>query len=338
MNKKTKYGQFFTTNYEYILQGLKIPSREKIIIEPFSGNGDLLHIVKKSTKILCYDIDPKVANCSKRDTLKSPPIYRDTFIITNPPYLAMNKNKNKSIYNKYNEDDLYKCFIRSILEPHNIANGGIIIVPLNFWCSIREGDSFLRRDFMNIYKIGRINIFEEQVFDDTSYTVCSFIFYKKTIPSLDSQLIPSYIYPSEKIINLNFSQELKWLIGGEIYQLPISDKYTVTRDIKPNTHIHIYAIDSGSKNNKIRLIYDKKKLYIDQSSRTRATLHIIPKLNEENQKHLVILVNEYLQKQRQKYHSLFLTNYRESKEYARKRISFDLVYRICNWFLTQEAT
>ena len=34
------------------------------------------------------------------------------------------------------------------------------------------------------------------------------------------------------------------------------------------------------------------------------------------------LLNEY----REKYNSLFLTNYRESKDIARKRISFDLVY------------
>lgn len=36
---------------------------------------------------------------------------------------------------------------------------------------------------------------------------------------------------------------------------------------------------------------------------------------------------------RTKYNSLFLTNYRESKKIARKRISFDLVYNIVGMFL-----
>ena len=36
---------------------------------------------------------------------------------------------------------------------------------------------------------------------------------------------------------------------------------------------------------------------------------------------------------REKYHSLFLTNYRESKDIARKRISFDLVYQIVGHLL-----
>lgn len=36
---------------------------------------------------------------------------------------------------------------------------------------------------------------------------------------------------------------------------------------------------------------------------------------------------------REKYNSLFLTNYRESKKISRKRISFKLVYNICNYLL-----
>ena len=41
-------------------------------------------------------------------------------------------------------------------------------------------------------------------------------------------------------------------------------------------------------------------------------------------------MNEYIKEQREKYNSLFLTNYRESNSIARKRISFDLAFRICN--------
>jgi len=51
MNKK-EFGQFFTTNYKYILKNIKLKfskknniksdKSERIIIEPFCGNGDLL--------------------------------------------------------------------------------------------------------------------------------------------------------------------------------------------------------------------------------------------------------------------------------------------------------
>jgi hypothetical protein len=79
------------------------------------------------------------------------------------------------------------------------------------------------------------------------------------------------------------------------------------------------------------------KLYLDETtnctSRTYATLIITPVLNIEVQKELVSKFNKYLNDRRVQYHSLFLANFRESKDIARKRISFDLVYRITGYVL-----
>jgi hypothetical protein len=41
---KSQFGQFYTTNYEYILSNMVIPEGVKTIIEPFVGNGDLLNV------------------------------------------------------------------------------------------------------------------------------------------------------------------------------------------------------------------------------------------------------------------------------------------------------
>ena len=47
--------------------------------------------------------------------------------------------------------------------------------------------------------------------------------------------------------------------------------------------------------------------------------------------------NEKIESYRTKYNSLFLTNYRESsKNYSRKRISFDLAYNIISYLLRTE--
>ena len=51
---------------------------------------------------------------------------------------------------------------------------------------------------------------------------------------------------------------------------------------------------------------------------------------------LVEKFNIFLNTNRDKYNSLFLTNYRESNTIARKRISFGLVYNICNYLLDSE--
>ena len=93
---KHKFGQFYTTNYTYILQNLFIPKNITTIIEPFTGNGDLLNFFdKKKYNLECYDIEPQKKFVVQRDTIKNPPNYNDKFIITNPPYLARNKAKDK---------------------------------------------------------------------------------------------------------------------------------------------------------------------------------------------------------------------------------------------------
>jgi len=363
-SKKKNLGQFFTTNYNYILQNFKIPVKvieeNMIIIEPFAGGGDLIKYVKdiypSFNNIEAYDIDVKDVKdvkdkakdikISKRDTLSNPPSYHKKYVITNPPYLARNKSENKDLFEKYDCNDLYKCFIKEISE--KICFGGILIVPLNFFSSIRKADIELREKFLNSYKIEEINIFEEQVFDDTSYTVCSFQFIQKEEKDEKEEkaedIIKINIYPKNKTIFTSLSENNNFMIGGEIYKLTNDKKISITRLTSKNkkdknrTNILVKCIDDSEKN-KIKLSYvDEKEVYIDEtpncSARTYATLIIEPKLCVNNQKKLVIEFNNFLEEKREEFHSLFLTNYRESKDIARKRISFDLVYDICNYILS----
>ena len=216
-------GQFYTTNYNYILSDIRcIDITNKNIIEPFAGSGDLLSFINLEKKdffhIECYDIEPKKDFITKRDTLLNPPRYENKFIITNPPYLARNKSNDKIIFNKYNQNDLYKCFIQNLIE--NNCLGGILIIPLNFWCSIREMDINLRKNFLNIYNIVFINIFEEKVFDDTTYAICSFQFAKKEDNiKKDENQIKCMVFPSKNIINFVLNSDNNYTIGGEIYNL-----------------------------------------------------------------------------------------------------------------------
>lgn len=341
MEEKKKLGQFYTTNQEYILNGFKIPNKIVNIIEPFAGNGDLQNFINKDNKkykVEYYDIKPKKDYIIKKDTLNNPPDYNNKFLITNPPYLARNKSKDKSIFNKYDVNDLYKCIIKEILT--NKCLGGILIIPLNFWSSIRKNDIKLRKLFLEKYNVVLLNIFEEKVFEDTTYTICSFQFEIKT--DNKENKINIIIYPSQNKIETILNNDNNYLIGGDIYKLKLNNKYKISRLTKKNiedknTNILVKCIDDN-KDNKISLsLVDDDKIYIDEtpnlSSRTYATLVIKPILDKKKQKKLVKKFNEYLNNHREKYNSLFLTNYRESKDIARKRISFDLVYSIVQYIL-----
>jgi hypothetical protein len=344
-NKKA-FGQFYTTNNEYILQNMKIPDDIIDIIEPFAGNGDLVNFIKNTENLKnikynidCYDIEPKKDYIIKRDTINEPPDYNNKYVITNPPYLARNKSADKKLFDKYNVNDLYKCFIKNIIDITCL--GGIIIIPLNFWSSIRQADIEIRKLFLEKYKIIKLNIFEEQVFSDTSYTICSFQFEVKKQSNIPN-IVEISVYPSKITIITELNSKNNYMIGGEIYKLPLNNIYKITRLTnknrdKCNTNILVKCIDDNITS-QIGLSYvEDKDIYIDntpnQSARTYATLQIEPIINEEKQKKLIESFNKYLREHREKYSSLFLTNYRESKDIARKRISFDLVYSITEYLL-----
>jgi hypothetical protein len=343
-NKKN-LGQYYTTNQEYILQKMTIPDKIENIIEPFAGNGNLVEFIEKEEKknnikynIECYDIEPKKDYIIKRDTIKEPPNYNNKYIITNPPYLARNKTKDKTLFDKYDVNDLYKCVIKNIIT--NICLGGIFIIPLNFWSSIRIADINLRKSFLEKYTVTLLNIFEEQVFNDTTYTICSFQFELKNNDNINK--INIIVYPSKTIIETELNDDNNYIIGGDIYNLKLNNTYKISRltkknKEKSNTNILVKCIDDNI-NSQIGLSFvDDKDIYIDntpkQTARTYATLIIEPKINKNKQKELILKFNKYLEEHRKKYNSLFLTNYRESKDIARKRISFDLVYSITAYIL-----
>jgi hypothetical protein len=344
VNNKKKFGQFYTTNYKYILQDLYIPDNIENIIEPFCGNADLLKFASVDLKIECFDIEPKKQFIKKQDTILNPPDYVNKFVLTNPPYLARNKSNDKTLFDKYKTNDLYKCFILSILDVNNTASGGILIVPLNFFSSIRKSDILLRKKFLDVYDILHINIFEEKVFEDTSYTICSFQFCKKINNEINNE-INIVVYPSKKNIKTFLSSDNNYTIGGEIYNLKKQKKYKIVRATKENknnigiTNLLIKCIDDSNKNKiSLSFIENDEKRYIDntpkKSARSYATLIINPPITKENQKLLIVKFNDFINEKRLIYHSLFLTNYRESKDIARKRISFDLVYNILHHLLT----
>lgn len=337
MPTKKELGQFYTTNYKYILQDMYIPTNIDKVIEPFAGRGDLVEFIKEYTQsYTCYDIEPKQSYITQRDTLLDPPDYTNMFIVTNPPYLARNKIKDKQIFDLYEVNDLYKAFIKILIK--NQCIGGILIIPLNFWCSIRKNDIELRKAFLSIYSIQRLNIFEEQVFNDTAYTVCSFQFENS---SLCSNTIPISIYPSNVRFTFTLYSE-NYLFGGDIYHLPLSDSSPfVSRATLKNidqkkffTNIVVKCIDDNLDKRIGLFIVSDPETYIDRtpnhSCRTYALLSIQPPLELVEQEILVHRFNTFLSDYRIKYHSLFLTNYRESN---RKRISFELVYRIVQYLL-----
>ena len=92
------------------------------------------------------------------------------------------------------------------------------------------------------------------------------------------------------------------------------------------------AIDSGSEKGKIAIEnikdYGVECLISKPTSRHMIYLIFDKPVSIKQQKELMALFNENLERLRKDYCSLFLTNYRDKD---RKRISFDFAYKLINY-------
>ena len=311
--------QHFTKQYEKILKNIDFHPKEAV--DPFAGECDLFNY-SPETKWTFYDIEPKKENVIKNDSLLNPIDYTGKTVITNPPYLAKNKTKEFiEIFEKYKEDDLYKASIKSIIGCSN----GILIIPINFFTD--ENTEELRKIFLSYYKVSYVNVFSKPVFENTTYNVCSFYFEKG-----QTDKIIFYNIDEDTSFETTLYKEYGYRLGGEFYNSFQNIKPVFSRvrskDDKFITNIFLSAIDK--RKSPINLSYNKNILIGKNTDRVYATLTCEKELDENTQKILIDKFNDYLYNSRRKYQNLILTNYRD---FGRKRISFDDVYKICTKIL-----
>lgn len=369
---KKQLGQFFTTNSDYILQGLEGFVKNKELTDPFAGNQDLIKWSYKNNckKIVGFDCDKKYVdekNVFNNDSINFPRKYK--FVCTNPPYLHKNKADQKTKEKFFsgahsNFEDLYQVSIFSILN----CEEGILIVPLNFFCA--ENSKKIRNLFFDKFEIIKLNIFSKQVFKDTAYNVVSFYFKRKK-ENLEKNKIFATLFPEKNKITFTIEKKYNWQFGGDfinrikstqnhlgIFRLTedylrsgeyevelafqnIKDKKPlhISKDIKnliEKNILFLRAIDSKN-GKKIQLEdirkYDVAGLVGKNTSRNMAHLIFRTEVSINDQIELMKKFNKELNQNRSKYFSFFLTNFRDNN---RKRISFELAYKFLNYIYDEK--
>lgn len=260
----------------------------------------------------------------KRDTLLEPPFYKNKWVITNPPYLAKNKAKNKELFSLYDLDDLYKIAISTMLE----SEGGILIIPINFFSDKRSKE--IRVKFLERFKILQLNVFEEQIFKTTTYNVCSFAFIRSS-SILEKQEFP--VVKDKENFNLTLQRKFDYRIGGDFFYKIEDAPKIFSRYIKGEknltaTHLFINCLDRRKE--RINASYREEIYEGKKTDRIFATLTSKKKLTKEQEQKLIKMVNEELERFRKETHDLCLTNYRDN---GRKRIGFNEMYSLCSYCL-----
>lgn len=337
IKKKKELGQFFTKENvwlkEHILDFIKkhIQEFNKITcFDPFAWQWDLLNIGIKIwfTDYYWFDIDENLS-WDINNSLISIPYIENSFIITNPPYLAKNVAKRKNLLNKedfklyYNKyDDLYKLALDKIFENNKCW---IAIIPETFINS-----SFNKK---NIYSI---TILEDNPFIDTEVPVCVICFTEL----LDFSDIK--IYKNDKFI-WNF-KNLKSIDLIDNYWRKINRKENKLNNegwkkinIKFNDlkwNIVLKAIDGISKNQEIKFSLKENYKYnfddkIKSSSRNITLINIEwynnidNKKNKENLINLIEKLNKEFNLYRERTQDIFLSPFKGNNKIGQRRRRLD---------------
>ena len=211
------------------------------------------------------------------------------------------------------------------------CNGGILIIPTNFFCDNISKD--VRTEFLDNFDVKEMNIFTEPIFESTTYSICSFAFDRKKETNTEQTFIINK-FPEDKKIEITLYREDGYRVGGPMFRLieNINPIFTrLLKDKEPNgfiTKINLTTIDTRTE--PFHLEFDKPAFYGKNTDRTYATLVCSKELSLDAQRKLVEEVNEYILEQRKKYGNLLFTNYRD---YNRKRVEFDFIYRLLTYFV-----
>ena len=363
MKNKQQFGQFFTTNTDYILAGFADFVYGKCVTDPFAGQGDLLSWATKNgaKSVNGYDVDRRLIDnriVFYNDSLRTPKKYQ--FVLTNPPYLYQNKLSDNSILNKSKHTDLYQLALEKIMD----SQEGIVIVPINFLSA--ENSKYIRRMFLEKFDIIKVNYFTEQVFSDTTYNVIAF-YYREKKSNRQSMSVELNIFPERSTKYIDIHKRYNWQIGGDFLSAvnEFANRLNITRleeedlvngDIQvmlaynhlnkvrkflvdgptyetlKNNIILLKAIDTGTDRGRICLEdirkYDCDGLVSIKTSRNQINLIFPDSVGISEQERLIELFNVELDAKRREYDSLFMTNYRDK---GRKRISFNFAYKFINY-------
>lgn len=314
MNEDIQKTVHYTTNSSQIIDTLiKYIPEDALLVEPFCGQGDLVKLFPEHTWET-YDI-----MIDGHDSLLDPPDYHSKWVITNPPYLAKNKSKDKTLFALYDLDDLYKIS----LETFKGCEGGIVIIPSNFFFD--KYSKTIRESFLSEYRIFECVLYTEPIFESTSYSICAFAFQKSS--DTERQEFKVEIRPECKIVHFCLEKRYGYRYGGEFYSryenYPSNFGRVVSEDDSKATHITLNCLDQRGK--PFHAYWTETPFVGKATDRMKCTLTYSYPLSGPEQKRLILLFNDYTDKIRAEFNNLIFTNYRD---FGRKRIEFDLVYRI----------
>lgn len=295
------------SGYESIVSG-------KHIIEPFAGGGDLTSWARRNGAVNVeeYDLEPQNSNTIQRDSITNPPDYSGKIVVTNPPYLSKNKFKgDKTVFEKWDQNDLYKCHLASLA---NGCDEALVIIPSNFLC---ESNAKTRKTLFETHYIVSAKYWETPIFADATVGICVLHLKRGSKPY---QEFPMIVFPSGQQVDMKLEEKYNFLHGKDFFDFinRSSKRIKATKtDVgmnPPNTNLVVGLLDNGVWNNGVRY-NDGEAIYCAPKSFTtyQITLEGLD-LDEDMQKDIADTFQKKFNEFRRQYKDMFLSNYMGPKQ------------------------
>jgi len=312
-NEKQKFGKYYTTNAAFLLEGFESLVKDKSCVDPFCGDRDLLRWAEINGAISTegYDLHPQHPETEKRNSFENPPSLDGKFVLSNPPYLAAAKNADKSIYEKYEINDLYKAFLLQLIDTS--VTEGILIIPSNF---LSESSSRARDPFLSSFEILECRYFQYPAFPEATTGVIVFSF-KRSAPSDSRKFFMEMLSSpteSEKF-EIEIWKKYKWLWGDRFFDFiddprPLKIKlHTTESRFPPNTRLVLGLLDKGKY--KFGCHVNEGEPFVTPPNVFTTYQVDIPEieLTLEQERRVAAKYNEILWNFRREYRGMFLSNY-----------------------------
>ena len=321
-DEKQKTGSYYTTKADELLTGLEHIVSNAKVIEPFAGGGDMTSWCKRNgaDSVLERDL------IWGQDSIMTPDFGDADTVVTNPPYLSKNKNKDKTPYNKWSQSDLYKCHMASLVSSD--IQKGILVLPSNF---ISESNSKIRDLFFSRFKLDRVRYYRYPVFEDATTGICVISFSRWT-PS-NTMVVPIDTHYTDTVVSDEYElrSEYGWLPGVEFFQHIYADPTPLNVSILregEGTNILISLLTNGKY--PLGAHYnDGETFYASEKTFTTYQVKLDVEISKETQRKVVDEYNETLYRYMDEYESLFLANYMGAEQKIKSRRYSGLLLSRC---------
>jgi hypothetical protein len=237
-----------------LLKDIEKPPKGTIVVVPFATQ-PLMEWLGRDHIILGYSSDPYTTTIFKKDCLLSPPRLSGAYVICYPPWDRKNDASDKSIFDSYGTDNLYKCFLKNLINDSQ-ALGGTIIIPLNFLTGSRDSEKKRRKDFLNSYKIKKLHVYNEITINTYTPIVLSFI--RRTEPKPTVEMFMPVFYPSRTQLTWLFDTSTPMLPGSDPFkytpytstpnnQIKIKTTLLETEDVDDSQHMYVCKFESSTR-------------------------------------------------------------------------------------------